>query len=120
MVLILVTRTPVVPILMVVSHALVMLAGTLVETAKKVHVIMSTNVPKLSSHTSVVTTLNVSIPKAHMNVNVWHHSIWLMALVLTMMNVPLTATTATRVDQSAQMKPRPTQWNGLMVLQFTL
>ena len=43
-----VTKTPLVPTMMVVSLALVMLAGTLVETVKQVHVIMSTNVLKLS------------------------------------------------------------------------
>ena len=114
-----VMKTPLVPIMMVVSHALVTLAGTLVETVKPVLATMSMNVQKLSNHTHVVKTQNVSTTQVHMTVNACHHSIWLKVHVLTMMNAQITATTVTKVDQSAQMKPRPTLWNGLVVLPNT-
>ena len=114
-----VTKMPLVPIMMVVSLALVKLAGIPVETVKQVHAIMSMNALKLSTHTHVVPTQNVLILLVHMNAVACHHSIWLKVHVLMMMNVQPTTTTVTQVDQSVQMKPRPTIWNGSMVLLTT-
>ena len=51
-------RTTIAPVMMVVSLVLAMLAGTLVETVKQVHVIMSMNVLKLSTHTHKVSNSN--------------------------------------------------------------
>ena len=101
---------------LVVSLALVMLDGTLVETVMKEHAIMLTNAQKLFTPTSVVPIQNVSIPKVHMTVSAYHHSIVLKALVLMTTSVLTITTIVTKADLSVPMKLRHTQWNGSVVL----
>ena len=96
----------------VVSLAHVTLAGILVETDPRVHVIMLMSVPRVSTRTFALLTPNVSITKVPMTANACHHTICPKVHVSMMMNVPTTVTIVTKVDQSVLMKPRHIQWNG--------